>query len=184
MRVLREAAEASRDDVARAVQRAGLSWDAGRVAHLEQGRVAPTIPTLIGVAQALAEVSGRGIMFAELFPAEGIVTLGDGRTIDAEALRALLSGAPAQAPVIGSIADPRLQPGWGKADDRLVAELDALPEEVRAATRELYGRTATEERDARAGEGATAQKRGRVTRHLVAEVAAYIADSRAHDASL
>ncbi len=123
-------------------------------------------------------------MFAELFPAEGIVTLGDGRTIDAEALRALLSGAPAQAPVIGSIADPRLQPGWGKADDRLVAELDALPEEVRAATRELYGRTATEERDARAGEGATAQKRGRVTRHLVAEVAAYIADSRAHDASL
>ncbi|MBN7371104.1 helix-turn-helix domain-containing protein [Mycobacteroides abscessus] len=177
VRSLREAAQATRDDLARAVQRAGMRWDAGRVAHMEQGRVAATIPTLIGVAQALSEVTGRAIVFADLMPGSGVVSFADGRTVSAASLRKVFAGEPVprpEVPVIGNITDPTLEPGWGKVDDRLVADLDIAPEVVRAATRELYGRTATQERDARAGGGATAQKRGRVTRHILDEVIARV----------
>lgn len=174
VRTLREAAKRSRDDLARACQRAGLRWDAGRVAHLEQGRVAATLPNLIGVAQALTELAGRGVTLAELLPAEGVVEFNDGRRMRAAGLRAALAGQPVErpaAPEIGTISDPTLEPGWGKADDKLVADLGLDAYAVRAATQELFGRTATQERDARAGAEATPQKRGRVTRAIVAEVA-------------
>lgn len=144
---------------------------------MEQGRVAATIPTLIGVAQALTEVGGRAVAFAELMPETGSVAFADGRTVSAASLRKVFAGEPVplpEAPVIGNIPDPTLEPGWGKVDDRLVSDLDTAPEVVRAATRELYGRTATQERDARAGADATAQKRGRVTRHILDEVIARV----------
>jgi hypothetical protein len=176
VRVLREKAGASRDDLARAAQRAGLKWDAGRIAHLEQGRVSASLPNLIGTAAALAEVSGRAIAVSDLMPLDAQVELAPGRNMRSAALRAVLSGQPVEPPpVIGNITDPRLEPGWGKVDDRLVKELDTLPELIRIATRELYNRTATQERDARAGEGATAQRRGRVTRVILDEVAAQVA---------
>ena len=170
---LREGAGASRDDLARAAQRAGLhKWDAGRVAHMEQGRVAASIPTLIGVASALAEVIGRPIGVAELVPRGGDIQLGEGQVIHAADLRSVLSGRAIEPVVAGIHADPQLEPGWGKVDDRLVVELGMSPESVRNVVRTLYGRTATEERDSRAGLGATAQKRGRITRGLIVEVRA------------
>lgn len=178
VRELRESAGASRDALARAAQRAQMpTWDAGRVAHLERGRVAPTLPTLIGLAQALTEVSGRPVTLADLMPASGTAELPDGRQLSAEFLRTALSGQPVPppaAPAIGTVTGPRLDPGWGKADDLLVRDLEIAPELLRAATRELYGRTATEERDARAGDGATTQKLGRVTRVIREEVAALL----------
>ena len=176
---LRVLAGASRDDLARAAQRAGLKWDAGRVAHLEQGRVAASVPTLIGVATALAEVSGKAMTLPDLMPVDAYIELAEGRNISSVALRAALSGQPVWQPVwqpiIGNIPDPRLEPGWGKVDDRLVADLSTVPEIIRSATRELYRRTATQERDARAGQDATPQKRGRITRGILAEVSAQVA---------
>ncbi len=175
VRDLREGAGASRDDLARAAQRAGLNWDARRVAHLEQGRVAASIPTLVGLSSALAEISGQTVTVPDLMPLEGDIELAKGRSIRASNLRGALAGRPVEPPVIGNITDPRLEPGWGKVDDRLVADLGTVPEIVRLATRELYGRTATQERDDRAGQDATAQKRGRVTRIILDEVAAQVA---------
>lgn len=173
VRAFREAANTSRDDLARAIQRAGMSWDAGRVAHLEQGRVAATIPTLVGAAQALSEASGRAVAIYELLPDTGTIAFADGRTFDAASLRRALTGGPVPkplAPKIGSVTSPTLEPGWGKVDDRLVADLGAAPEVIYGVTREIYGHTATQERNTRAGADATAQKRGRVTRHILDEV--------------
>lgn len=170
---LREGVGASRDDLARAAQRAGLyKWDAGRVAHMERGRVSASIPTLIGVASALAEVSGRPIGVSELVPRGGDIQLGEGQVIPAADLRAALAGRAIGPRTAETRTNPQLEQGWGKVDDRLVVELGMSPESVRSAVRKLYGRTATEERDARAGVGATAQKRGRVTRGLIVEVRA------------
>ncbi len=175
VRFLRANAGASRDDLARAAQRAGLKWDAGRIAHLEQGRVSASLPNLIGIAAALAEVSGRAIAMSDLMPLDAWVELAPGRNMSSAVLRAVLSGQPVGPPVIEPTTDPRLEPGWGKVDDRLVKELDTPPDLIRKATRELYNRTATRERDSRAGEGATAQRRGRVTRVILDEVAAQVA---------
>lgn len=133
---------------------------------------------MLGVAQALAEVVGRSITLAELMPAGGSVQFADGRVVDASVLRSVLSGGAVPRPAvpeISSITDPRLEPGWGKADDRLVAELGVAPEALRAVTRGLYGHSATRERDQRAGDGASPQKLGRATREILSEVAAEVA---------
>lgn len=182
VRDLRESAGASRDALARAAQRAGLDWDDVRVAHVEMGRASPTIPTLMGVAQALTEVAGRAVTFADLMPAVGMVSFSDGRVVSAETLRKALAGEPvpqSAVPGVGTSTAPHLERGWGKVDDRLVADIPAAPEEIRSATRELFGRTATEERDARAGSDATPQKRGRVTRSILAEVSEQVGGARA-----
>ena len=173
VRALREAAGASRDDLARAIQRAGMRWDAGRVAHMERGRCAASIPTLIPLAAALAGVSGKPVSLADLMPPGGDVTTTHGRIISAVELWKALSGMPID-PTASTGGYPHLEPGWGRVDDRLVAELGVAAEQVRDATRNLYGRSATEERDDRAGGGATAQKRGRITRHVLIEVRAEI----------
>lgn len=181
VRTLREASEASRDDLARACWRAGLRWDAGRVAHLEQGRVAATIPTLIGVVQALSEVSSRSVAIYELLPDTGTIAFTDGRTFPAAMLRDALAGGSIAPTVAGPVEDPRLERGWGKVDDRLVADLGGGPEVIYGATRALYGHTATQERDARAGDDATAQKRGRITRRILDEVRAALTPTADQD---
>lgn len=79
------------------------------------------------------------------------------------------------APEIGTITDPGLDPGWSELEDRLVVDLDALAEEIRSAARDLYQRTATQERDA-----ATL----RDERRIAAEIAAEVARTRALDAAL
>lgn len=170
VREIREAAGASRDDLARAAQRAGGKWGADRIAHMEAARASTsTLPTLVTLAAALAEISGDPVTVRDLMPASGMIEIAEGRTMDALALQAAISG-PAPMPVSGNISDPRLEPGWGVVDDRLTTDLGTTPEVVRTATRELFGQTATQERDARAGAGATAQRRGRVTRGILAEV--------------
>lgn len=186
VREIREAAGASREELARAAQRVGRNWGADRIAHMEAARASTsTIPTLVGLSAALAEVSGGPVTVRDLLPANGVIELADGWTIAAAALRAALSGQSVVVPPrIGTVTDPRLEPGWGAVDDRLVADLGTAPEVVRVATRELYGRSATQERDARAGDGATPQKRGRVTRGILTEVVKQVRHNVAADAAM
>ena len=185
VRELREAAGATQDELARAISRAGLTWSRARLGQVEAGEGAADLAAMVAVAAALTELSGQAVRLVDLLPETGVseeITL----------LRDALAGKPVRqpGPVIGNLPDPRLSPGWGQVEDNVARQLGLGSEAiVLAAAHQLYGgRTGSEERDARAGDGASPQKRGRVSRGIIAELAqaaaAELAESAAHDAAL
>jgi transcriptional regulator with XRE-family HTH domain len=184
VRELREAAGITQDQLARAISRAGLTWSRARLGQVEAGEGAPDLAAMVAVAAALTELSGKPVRLADLLPDSGV-------SQELALLRDALSGAPVRrpTPVIGNLPDPRHFPGWGQVEDRVASDLGIGSEAiVLAAAVRLYGRTGSEERDARAGDGASPQKRGRVSRIVIAELAqaaaAELAESAAHDAAL
>lgn len=184
LRELREAAGITQDQLARAVNRAGLSWSRARLGQVEAGDGSPDLTALVAVATALGELSGHPLRLADLLPESGV-------SPEVQQMRAALAGLPVvpTTPRIGNVPNPRHSPGWGQVEDRVSADLGLGSESiVLAAALRLYGRTGSEERDARAGEGATPQKRGRIARGVISELteaaAAELADIADHDAAL
>lgn len=163
---MRLAAGVSQDDLARAVTRTGLvTWTRARVGQVEAGGGAPDLAAMCAVALALRELTGAPVRLADLLPESP--------------LRQALLGRPVArtAPADGATSNPRHVPGWGAVEDRVVAQLGAGSEAtVAAAARKLYGRMGSEERDARAGAGASPQKRGREARGVIAELTAAVQD--------
>lgn len=185
VRELREAAGATQDQLARAVTRAGFPWTRARLGQIETGEGTPDLAAMVAVAAALTELSGQQVRLVDLLPESGVAE-------ELTLLRDALAGEPVRRPrpVIGNLPDPRLSPGWGQVEDRVAAELGVGSEGVvLAVARRLYdGRSGSEERDHRAGGDATPQKRGRVSRIVIAELAAAAAAELAaiadHDAAL
>ena len=140
---------------------------------------------MVAVAAGLTELSGNPVRLADLLPESGV---SGGLT----ELREALTGEPVRkpSPVIGTIPDPRLTPGWGQVEDNVARQLGPNSESVVLfVAQQLYGgRSGSEERDHRAGDGATPQKRGHISRGIIAELAeaaaAELAESAAHDAAL
>lgn len=96
--------ELKTEAVAAAVRAAGLkSWNTGRVAHLESGRVSPTVTTLYALARAFSSLrpDNPPVTIADLFAGDGPVALGDGTAVELKALRAALSGSPTE-PLTGA----------------------------------------------------------------------------------
>lgn len=122
---------------------------------------------MYAVALALHQLSGHPVRLADLLPESS-------KDRGVKMLRSALSGQPVHGPRSGStLPDPRDEPGWGQVEDRIAAELGPGSEtHIVTAARKLYGRMGSEERDARAGAGATPQKRGREARHVIAELLA------------
>ena len=65
------------------------------------------------------------------------------------------------------------------AEQRAGKKLDIKPDAVAAWSIALYGRSLDEESERRAGTGASAQKRGRMTREIIAEIANALTEKRA-----
>jgi hypothetical protein len=65
------------------------------------------------------------------------------------------------------------------AEQRAGKKLDITPSAVAAWSLDLYGRSLDEESERRAGIGASAQKRGRMTREIIAEIANALTEKRA-----
>lgn len=82
------------DAVAKAVRLNGLNWGTGRISELEHGRVSPTVPTLVVLANALSSVSGRPVALTDLATHDGPIALTDSLTIDPAELQQFLSGQP------------------------------------------------------------------------------------------
>lgn len=96
--------ELKTEAVAAAVRAAGLrSWNTGRVAHLEGGRVSPTVTTLYALARAFTFLRPEDapVTIADLFAGDGPVALGDGTVVELKALRSALSGSPTE-PLTGA----------------------------------------------------------------------------------
>lgn len=61
---------------------------------MEAGRVNPTMPTVLGLADALGEVTGGAIRLADLVATDDFVELTGGLAVSAGALARALEGAP------------------------------------------------------------------------------------------
>ncbi|GFG86918.1 helix-turn-helix transcriptional regulator [Mycolicibacter algericus] len=169
VRVLREVAGATQDQLARAISRTatGVRWTRARLGQVESGDGTPDLASMYAVALALHQLSGHPVRLADLLPEAS-------KDRGIKLLRSALSGQPVQGPRSAApLPDPRDEPGWGQVEDRVAAELGPGSEtHIVTTARNLYGRMGSEERDARAGAGATPQKRGREARHVIAELLA------------
>jgi hypothetical protein len=52
-----------------------LQWSTGRVGDFEGGRAAANLATLLAVAAALGDITGRPVTLAELFAGKGDVQI-------------------------------------------------------------------------------------------------------------
>jgi hypothetical protein len=200
-RMIRLGADKSLDDVATAARRYGLRWSTGSVGDFEAGRTSPNLATLLIVATVLRDLTGAPVTLADLFRDDvrerggRQVAIRPDLVMPRSAVRAALSGEPVALPAaqrsyrvqLGDVTMPELIPRWASGvDPRLHQRVfDAFTEtDARtckapglsaitgaAAMARLWGRTFVAERNARAEAGANAQRLGRISRQLRAELA-------------
>lgn len=187
---------ATLDDVAQAARRLGLRWSAGKVGDFEGGRVSPTVPTLFTVCAALGEATGSSVSLAQLLDAQTPVEVNESLIVPATAFREAFSSEPVTVrsmsaadnsqratSLLESLRDlpewageldaqvwRRVEAGSGDAELKLARSLGVPPVHVVAASALLWGRSLTQERDRRAGDGANAQRRGIISRTLGNEI--------------
>jgi hypothetical protein len=189
------------DDVARAARSHGANWTPGKVSDLEHGRVSPTVQTLVITALALSDVCGRNVFPDELLESKQSITLAKGFDVTSDDLKAILFrdneaygrlvrqsldrlAAVAREKSV-SLGHPRLRKvsvglwrqvsaDYGEPEQLLERELDIDRDRLIAEMAALWGKSFHAERDERAGSGANAQKKGRVSRALKAELRAVL----------
>lgn len=158
--------------------RAGLPWTAVRVAQFERGDVAPTLPTLLLVACALDAVTParQRVTLADLVAVEGSVGLAPGVWVPGAALAAVIRGGPAAALMSDAIqvalagqsaAELAADAEWTRADAKVAKELGIDRYVMTKAAAQLWGRSLSAERDARA---TNARTKGLVTTELRQEL--------------
>jgi transcriptional regulator with XRE-family HTH domain len=183
-RDLRQDAGATLEDLASAARSYGLRWSTGSVGSFESGRtVGVNLENLLAVASALGDVIGRKITLAELFTGEGDVELTEGLPLPLAELRAALSGVAVGVPVVrvagadvAALGVARrsfpVYDAFRETDVRICKSLGVSPEVGASAMARLWKKTFVAERDRLAGPDANAQRRGRISRQLKAELKA------------
>ena len=187
------------DQVSLAARRRGLKWSESRVADFEAGRAAPNLATLLAVCLALNDAGCPEANLPGLVKYVSPIKINDSLDLlDADIVR-LLAGEPANGPepMEPVVGDPANALGWkrtpferkifhryeaeltkssriartaGATEDRIRKALGISPLLLAHLSTALWGSSFSEERDRRAGAAANAQKRGRVSRELQAEL--------------
>lgn len=191
---------ATLDDVARAARVYGANWTPGRVSDLEHGRVSPTLQTLVITALALGDVHDSNVTVAELIESDEKISLTAGFSITSDLLKLMLSGdEDAYSRLVDRAAGAavkewdearrkwptrlrkvkmgqlwQVSADFGEPETLLARDLGLDRDRLIAEMAGLWGRSFHVERDERAGEGANAQKKGRVARQLKAELKAVL----------
>jgi hypothetical protein len=194
---------ATLDDVAKAARGVGLNWTTGRVSDLEHGRMSPTLPTLVAVALALAEVRGESITLGDLVRSDENISLTKDLSVTSDELQRFLTGDKVSvddrylSEIIDSAkgaltgARKRLPPNlarrripmgivrqvhrdYGEPESLLARDLGLDSETLVWAMAALWRMSYSAKRDELAGPGANAQKKGRVARELKAELKAVL----------
>lgn len=132
-RAIRQAADATLADVAKAAKEAGLPWSSGRVGDFESGRIAASLPTLLAVSGALSTITqGDPIGLPDLFAVEGHVQINDTIVVTAERLRKLLSGGGFRVTLgdLGAKGDD-LSEKIDRLWDAAYSQLQTIPEHMR-----------------------------------------------------
>lgn len=159
------------DDLALAAQRIGKNWASGNVSAIESGRFKTSLPQIFFICGALSELTGSPVTVEDIFMSDEPFRLDDfSPEMTGDELCAFLAGGPAKAVAARDKAVVTF------TERRLAAKLKSDPLVIKGLAQELWGRSFEDERDARAGAGASAQLRGRRSRELQKELAARIAD--------
>lgn len=174
-RTLRETAGKTQDDIARTARRYGLSWSQSRVGLLETGKKSIDAEELLLLPSVLSEALGRVVTITELFDVTGDIALSTTASTPARQISALLNGK--------RVGGRSLTPNpLGLADEQAARTLGVPRDTWARLCWQLWGRTLTEERDARVGVvtdvGSRSALRGRATRELYAEVRSFVAAQR------
>lgn len=183
---LRTSCGATLVEVAAQANLDGARWNSSMVSRIERGRFDATIPAVLLLSDALDALSRRAgrppVRITDLLASdvpiqvavnevEGyplLVYVGTSDLIQflggqTEAVEALVFSSATRSPVSGT-----------DHDQRIAKSLDLSVSDLYSWAVKLWGQPFAEERDARAGKDANAQKRGRVTRELKAELKAVL----------
>lgn len=175
LRRVRESRQLTRSDTVRLIwERTGQAWSISEIDILENAkRVSVTVNDLVTLAcafdlPALAFLDGNGA-----------VQIGDGFRAPLESLMG--DAAPRRLGDSGSTPDT-LAPWLTETDESVATRLGITRDQAVETARELWGHTATQERDRRLGDTSAVPprslqgKRGAMTRALTAEIRAALAD--------
>lgn len=162
------------DQIATASHKYESGWTSATLSHMESGgSKADSLETLLILLATLNDLNRDDLRLSDIFIDCDAVEVGDGFEVDEEGFFNALGGRPVD------IADPfehaRLIPLYATlAETRLANRSGVDSEALHEACMNLYGHSLDEEAAKRAGEGATPQKRGRVTRVLAGEILDYM----------
>jgi transcriptional regulator with XRE-family HTH domain len=193
----REAAGVTQDAVATTARGLGFAWGQATISAIEAGRRAISVGELglllfilaaANVTSQPTENKGKShgwmtmARVVDLIPdADEWVTVADGVEVNLASARWLFgTDAERRANVQhGYYRSVRPLPSITEADRKAARTLRVAPEAVVYAARGQWGRSLAEERDERVGTAsASAQKRGRVTRKLIAELRPHVQRTR------
>ena len=162
------------DQIATASHKYESGWTSATLSHMESGgSKADSLETLLILLATLNDLNRDDLRLSDIFIDCDAVEVGDGFEVDEDGFFNALGGRPVD------IADPfehaRLIPLYATlAETRLANRTGVDSEALHEACMNLYGHSLDEEAAKRAGEGATPQKRGRMTRVLADEILDYL----------
>ncbi|MGC3905381.1 hypothetical protein ACYB2S_12580 [Corynebacterium variabile] len=187
------------DEVATAARSLGVNWSSGNVSAIEKGKGRATLQNLLILTHALGKVNGRAIGPSELLESlPAWIDVGFGRNMTSSPSLAVWwkegrdpllpitpSGTRVVAMATSESADRQSDRQRGDlvqhpsarvttTDERLARSMNLDSALFRACSELLWKRGFEDERDDRAGEGATAQKKGRVSRTMKGELIAFM----------
>lgn len=192
-RRLRVGAGLTLDQVSVAARLRGLKWSESRVADFEAGRVAANLGTLLAFCVALADLGCTEATLPRLVEYVPPIEINDSLQLSAAEVTRLMAGRPvgklkhvddprrdvAVDPMDGTGRGIRMRPGtteWavnrnsGATETRITKTLGIPYARLIRLSTDLWGRSFSQERNSRAGEGANAQHRGQITRKMMAEL--------------
>ncbi|WP_168706584.1 helix-turn-helix domain-containing protein [Gordonia paraffinivorans] len=183
------------EDLAKPLRDFSPSWSSARIADLEKGRVSPTVATLFVLSYAFTEL-GDPVTVGDLIRSDGYVQVGR-LPIDAGTVADAFDGSPARltvGDVMGltfSLPDmkfsgpnvavkdlKRVLSDSGETEKKIAKQFGLTATELAAHSVRLWDKSFSARRDELAGPDANAQKRGRVSRELKAELQERLDKSR------
>lgn len=169
----RERHDVTLDAIAEAATLYGLRWDKSSVRQFERGTRVVSADELVLLPFILSRAAGIEVGLRDLLVPPLSVRTHDGATgqsFDLTPLLAVLGGAtPAEAGAV----PPMTYVPRSAMDEQLAAELGVPPLVIASVAFQRFGRTAREERDARADErspGASGRRRQAIRGHVTREV--------------
>jgi transcriptional regulator with XRE-family HTH domain len=201
---IRRAAGLSQHQVSMAARRRGLDWSYTDVRRFEDGSASPTLETLVAYSQALMDAGCAEVTLPRLLEySDRLIAMNDTLWVSDLDLIRFATGSPLQHPLsrpaavdgVGEVlrsiksrseravarrcginptivAEVKIASGPGEKRTQDVLAISGTLLTVLSAA--LWGQALWQERDERAGAGATWQKRGSVTRQLRVELEAAI----------
>jgi len=184
VRRLREQHGARQEQIAATARAHGLGWGRSSVANLEAGRVKLSLTEAVLLPTILGRAFDATVTLHQILATDAPIVLTDAITTSAESVMRTLAGRrrPTDAENENAVSVILMGDEFDEANQKAARRLMVPAGAVAHAARQLWGRSMTAERDARAAEltpkRATPRSvqaiRGGVTRKLIDELAEHV----------